>query len=170
VIVRLILGIFDAALIVALYLLGIRAARILTLAEMAADDTDKALGWITEKAAPAIERVAALAPELADVLVTHRAVLETLPAAMHRDFQPPVVIEAEETPVPTQPDIPAQPKRRPRPGPAPDTVPTNRAITPEAITGGEREPDVEYARILADLEDQMHTWRKYRESLEWAKS
>jgi hypothetical protein len=29
VIVRLILGIFDAALIVALYLLGIRAARIL---------------------------------------------------------------------------------------------------------------------------------------------
>jgi hypothetical protein len=164
VIVRLILGIFDAALIVALYLLGIRAARILTLAEMAADDTDKALGWITDKAAPAIERVAALAPELADVLVTHRAAVADLARP-----EPPAVTEAEETPVPTQPEIPAQPKRRPRPGPAPDTVPTNRAITPEAITGGQREPDVEYARILADLEDQMRSWEKYRESLEWAK-
>jgi hypothetical protein len=179
VIVRLILGIFDAALIVALYLLGIRAARILTLAEMAADDTDRALGWITEKAAPAIERVAALAPELADVLVTHRAAVADLARP-----EPPAVTEAEETPVPTQPEIPAQPNRRPRPGPGPQTrpdgLPANRGVKRARLTAAtdidrataeaayEHDPD--YARMLAETEDHMHNFRRYRDSFEWAKS
>jgi hypothetical protein len=157
-----------------------RSARTLDMAEGASDQTDRALGWITREAVPAIERVAALAPELAEVLVTHRAVLASLPAA-------PPAAQAQEAPVTaeptTQPDIPAQP-RRPRPGPGPTTepdgLPANHGVKRARLTAATDidrdtaeagyEHDVEYARMLAEMEDQMRSWEKYRDSLEWTKS
>lgn len=177
--------VFAFAILAWMWWFELRLSRTLDMAEGTCDQADRALGWITEKAAPAIERVAALAPELADALVTHRTVLETLPLWMRREFtEPPVVIEAEEMPV-TDPEPKTEPnpavRPRPMPGPRtkPDGLPANGGVKRARLTATSdvdratseagREPDVEYAHVLARLEDQMFEWRQFSASMEGTK-
>ena len=84
------------------------------------------------------------------------------PALPPEPVRPVVVIDAE--PAPTQPDLPAQPRRpRPHPDPLPPTVPSHAVITPEAFDT--RISDVKCAEVLAHADNDLIEMRKEWEKL-----
>lgn len=142
--------VFALALLAWMLIFELRLARLLDLAEGTGDQADRALGfitahaaWIADHAAPAVERIAAIAPELADALVTHRT--------------------AVAMPLAVQPVPPAQ--HRPRPSPGPRTVPEQHAIrhgqrqAEHHANGGQRIDDPGLAHDLARIENTLHDFR-----------
>jgi hypothetical protein len=156
--------VFALATLAWMWLLEHRTAYLLDLAEATCDQADRALAFITDHAAPAIERIAAIAPELADVLVTHRTFVAGLGT-------PPVVVEVvephQEEPMPDQPadtvpNLPAQKPRRPKPRPTP-TVPDNVAVaagTQAAEDAANGQEDAFMVAYRAELDRQVAEWRQ----------